>query len=255
MNNETKETPGYYAILIPQVRYDKNLKPMEKILYAELTALSNKNGYSHASNSYFAELYDCDKATISRYISNLEKYGYIKTEIIRDEKNAITERKIYICTDKIVNANDEKIITPNNKKVKTPNDKKVKENNTSKNNINNNNIIISHNEKTEVKKSTGKNSKAELFDYISEYTQNETLRKLLTSFLINLLKNTRGYTLEQWKIQLDNLSKYSCGNEQLAVEKVSNAFSAGYRQIVYPNELNNITQGSNQPGNFESRRF
>ena len=31
-----------------KIRYDRNLKPAEKILYGELTALSNKNGYCHA---------------------------------------------------------------------------------------------------------------------------------------------------------------------------------------------------------------
>ena len=52
------DNPSYYAILPANVRYDKNLKPMEKILYAEITALSNKNGYCSASNSYFAKLYE-----------------------------------------------------------------------------------------------------------------------------------------------------------------------------------------------------
>ena len=43
-----KNRANYYAIIPAKVRYDKNLKPAEKILYGELTALSNKNGYCHA---------------------------------------------------------------------------------------------------------------------------------------------------------------------------------------------------------------
>ena len=40
MNNN----PTYYAVLPADVRYDTNLSPQEKILYAEITALSNKEG-------------------------------------------------------------------------------------------------------------------------------------------------------------------------------------------------------------------
>ncbi|HCB4374975.1 TPA: helix-turn-helix domain-containing protein, partial [Salmonella enterica] len=53
-----KEQPNYYSIIPAHVRYDKELKPMEVIMYGELTALSNKYGYSYASNNYFAELYN-----------------------------------------------------------------------------------------------------------------------------------------------------------------------------------------------------
>ena len=46
-----KEQPNYYSIIPAHVRYDKELKPMEVIMYGELTALSNKYGYSYASNN------------------------------------------------------------------------------------------------------------------------------------------------------------------------------------------------------------
>ena len=51
---EEKNTPNYFGILPANVRYDKRLKPMEKILYTEITALANKKGYCYATNSYFA---------------------------------------------------------------------------------------------------------------------------------------------------------------------------------------------------------
>ena len=54
---EEKNTPNYFGILPANVRYDKRLKPMEKILYTEITALSNAKGYCYATNSYFAKLY------------------------------------------------------------------------------------------------------------------------------------------------------------------------------------------------------
>lgn len=100
------ERPGYYGILPASVRYDKNLKPMEKIMYSELTALSNKNGYCNATNSYFAELYEVGKNTVSLWISDLEKAGYIKTKLIYEAgtKN-IKRRRIYI-SDPITKNND-----------------------------------------------------------------------------------------------------------------------------------------------------
>ncbi|MGV3013247.1 helix-turn-helix domain-containing protein [Staphylococcus epidermidis] len=91
-----KEKPNYYSIIPAHVRYDKELKPMEVIMYGELTALSNKYGYSYASNNYFAELYNVHKKTVSTWISNLKEKGYIDTVVIRDENMTVTERRIYI---------------------------------------------------------------------------------------------------------------------------------------------------------------
>ena len=75
------EKPSYFAVIPASVRYDKRLKPIERLLFGEITCLTNKDGYCFASSSYFAELYDTQRETISRYISNLAKYGYIKIEI------------------------------------------------------------------------------------------------------------------------------------------------------------------------------
>ncbi|MGM8203488.1 DnaD domain protein [Escherichia coli] len=91
-----KEQPNYYSIIPAHVRYDKELKPMEIIMYGELTALSNKYGYSYASNNYFAELYNVHKKTVSTWISHLKEKGYIDTVVIRDENMTVTERRIYI---------------------------------------------------------------------------------------------------------------------------------------------------------------
>ena len=73
-----KERPNYYAILSAEVRYDNRLKPNVKLLYAELTALCNMNKECYASNKYFSDLYNKSKGTISGWISDLVKYGYIK---------------------------------------------------------------------------------------------------------------------------------------------------------------------------------
>ncbi len=87
--------PNYYAILPADVRYDKELKPMERILYAEITALANVKGYCYANNSYFANLYNVNKKTVSNWINNLIKNGYLKSEIIKEGKT-VKERRLYI---------------------------------------------------------------------------------------------------------------------------------------------------------------
>jgi len=69
--------PSYYAIIPANVRYDKRLKANEKLMYGEITALSNKDGFCSATNSYFAKLYDVSQASVSSWISNLIKCGYI----------------------------------------------------------------------------------------------------------------------------------------------------------------------------------
>lgn len=91
-----KERPNYYAIIPAAVRYDTNLKSAEKLLYGEITALTNKNGYCYAQNKYFADLYNVTLISVSRWISHLQELGYIKTDVIRNENKEIISRNIYI---------------------------------------------------------------------------------------------------------------------------------------------------------------
>ena len=95
MNEESKN--NYYAIIPATVRYNKDLKPNEKLLYGEITALANSKGFCFASNRYFAELYKVTIHTVSQWISHLEKLGYVNIELIKDNKKEIKERRIYIC--------------------------------------------------------------------------------------------------------------------------------------------------------------
>ena len=141
------ELPSYYSILTADVRYDRRLgKPNARELYSEITALSNKDGYCHASNGYFAKLYDVDNGTISRWISLLEECGYLQREIIYHEgTKQVKERRLYPISTPI----GRKRNTPPQKNQggvgasnNTPIGRKRKENNTSINttskNINNN---------------------------------------------------------------------------------------------------------------------
>ena len=116
------DKPNYYAIIPAEVRYS-NLKPNAKLLYGEITALSGKLGYCYATNNYFAELYGVSKNTISSWISDLKKLGFINVIVERNAKKQIIKRCIGIT-----------------KKMDSPIHKKMKGNNTSNNNTSNINI-------------------------------------------------------------------------------------------------------------------
>ena len=117
------EKPSYYSIITADVRYDERLKPNEKLLYSEITALSNKYGYCTATNSYFSKLYRADKSTVSRWVSHLEKCGYVHVEQTRDGKR-IVQRKIYPVATPLLT----KKSIPYAQKDQYPIDKKVKGN-------------------------------------------------------------------------------------------------------------------------------
>ncbi|PTF90364.1 helix-turn-helix domain-containing protein [Staphylococcus chromogenes] len=142
------DQPSYYSIITANVRYDNRLTDSEKLLFAEITSLSNKYGYCTASNGYFAKLYNVVKETISRRISNLNKYGYLNIEIIK-EGNEVKQRKMYPLTQSSIPI-DAKINTPIDNSVNTPIDANVKENNTSNNNTRLNITSINNNSATDV---------------------------------------------------------------------------------------------------------
>ena len=96
-----EEKPNYYAIIPASVRYDENLKANEKLLYGEITALANKNGYCWSSNKYFAELYNVDTATISRWINSLIDCDYLDVSYEKDNTRLLTIKSIAI--DKKIN--------------------------------------------------------------------------------------------------------------------------------------------------------
>lgn len=103
-------------------------------MYGEITALTNRNGYCFATNKYFAELYNVTIETISRWISHLQRLGFIKVEIIKSDKNEILERRIFIIDNSSNNAFLSNTYCQNNQypyrqNNQYPIDEKVKENN------------------------------------------------------------------------------------------------------------------------------
>lgn len=91
MNEENKVS--YYAIIPANVRYDPELTEKAKLLYGEITCLSNKEGYCFATNNYFANLYNCTTRAIQNAISKLQERGYINV-VIEDNY----QRKIFMAS-------------------------------------------------------------------------------------------------------------------------------------------------------------
>ena len=184
------EQPSYYSILTANVRYDKELKANEKLLFSEITALSNRNGYCHANNNYFANLYNVSKTSISNWINHLKERGYLKVEMIKDGKE-IKERRLFPISTPI----KEKFNTPSKnlyegikEKFNTPIKENFKENNTSINNTSTNNTSAG----------TQSASSENPFDLIHEYHINANEGDHLSVFLNAI--NQLGAPLVCWAI-------------------------------------------------------
>lgn len=88
---------NYYAVLPANVRYDKKLTPNAKLLYCEITALSNERGYCWGSNTYFAEFFGASESTVLRWINALIKAGYLWREIrYAEDGKTVLERRLTI---------------------------------------------------------------------------------------------------------------------------------------------------------------
>ncbi len=91
MINE-KPKPSFWAIIPATVRYDEVVGSTAKLLFAEMTALSNQEGYCWASNQYFADLFKISVTQVSRLVGTLEDRKFIKTFVDNKLGN---KRKIY----------------------------------------------------------------------------------------------------------------------------------------------------------------
>jgi hypothetical protein len=88
------EKPNYYAVIPADVRYSKKLNPMERLLYAEITCLTNFKGYCWASNAYFGKLFDRNPKSISRNLQNLSLHKFIKIYLVKNDAKNVDQRMI-----------------------------------------------------------------------------------------------------------------------------------------------------------------
>ena len=96
--------------MIPaQVRYAADLPPGAKILYAEISSLTDARGYCFASNEYFADLYGASIRTIQRYLTALQNGGFIR---IQDGAGGSEQRKIFAGINPIADTHDKIVMAP-----------------------------------------------------------------------------------------------------------------------------------------------
>ncbi|WKN43283.1 helix-turn-helix domain-containing protein [Tunicatimonas pelagia] len=86
--------PIYHTNLPATVRFDARLSPYARLLYGDIKALCDQQGYCWASNRYLASLYGVKAKVASRWIQQLRKYGYLKIAI-----QAGNQRKIFVQSD------------------------------------------------------------------------------------------------------------------------------------------------------------
>ena len=90
--DEQKQKPGYWAVIPAAVRYDEKLTPNAKLLYAEISSLTDGTGYCFASNAYFQALFSLSERTIQNLLRALQLRGYIR---IQDGDGGRARRKIF----------------------------------------------------------------------------------------------------------------------------------------------------------------
>lgn len=91
--SEKIERPAYWAVIPADVRYDDKIPPNAKLLYGEISALCNAEGYCWARNEYFAQLFGFSVDTVSRLVAALRHAGYLELEMVKTPSGS--ERRIY----------------------------------------------------------------------------------------------------------------------------------------------------------------
>lgn len=188
-----QEKPNYYAIIPADVRYDNELKDKAKLLYGEITSLSDKYGYCYASNKYFAELYGVTVTTISLLIKNLVEKGYIESEIkYKEGSKEILNRYLKI--------------------IKGGYLKKVKDNNININNTSNN--IYNNNIYDFIEENFGRTLNPLEYEEISTWEDNE-----LTRYAIKEAILSGKYNIKYISVVLNSYKKNSITTVQQAQEE------------------------------------
>jgi len=209
---------SYYAIIPATVRYDKNLPDGAKLLYGEITALCNQEGFCWASNQYFADLYGKSKNTISRWIALLEKLGYIIRNIrYKTDSKEVDARCITICDTPQQKCSDPppKIEDTSPQILGEPPSKNGEDNNT----VNNTNNIPPI---------SPKGKKVALTTLIEEYTQNPELRDALLGFIEMRSRGKSSFTERALKLNLSTLTKLG-PSEESRIKIVNRSVERGWK--------------------------
>lgn len=96
-NEKRISCEGGFGIMPHRLRRAENININAKFLFLALIELQHEKGYCYASNKYLAsqELNGVSVRSIQNWLNELEENGWIKTEIIRGDKNEVIQRRIY----------------------------------------------------------------------------------------------------------------------------------------------------------------
>lgn len=205
--------PSYYAIIPANVRYDKEITPNAKLLYGEITSLCNDEGICWATNDYFAQLYNVSKVTVSKWVNELFKKGYINSEIVyKDGSKQILDRYLRIVND------------PIKEKFNTPIEEKFKDNNTSMNN-------------TSRIKENKKESSPEDFNFT------EKVKSMIYTWLGYKKEKGQTYKPTGLKTLLNNLLKWQNEyGEDYVVQAIDSSITSNYAGIFPAKKQVNFNQ-------------
>lgn len=232
---EQEQTKAYYAIIPANVRYDKDLPPNAKLLYGEITALTNDKGYCWATNEYFSNLYNVSSRTIINWINSLVNKEYLIKDIIyKDGSKQIVDRYLRLPpSEKNFTTSRKNLHDPSEKNFTTPSEKNFTHNNTITNNTINNiykDIIDYLNNKAKTK---------------YQSTSNATKRH------IDARLNEK-YTFEDFKKVIDNKCNEWIGTEFEKFLRPETLFGTKFES--YLNQKNNITEKKPQ-ANIRTRDY
>lgn len=267
---------NYFAIIPAPVRYDKNVSPNAKLLYGEITSLTNEKGYCWASNNYFADLYQVSKNSISTWISQLQKAGHITVDLIyKPGTKEIQNRYIRITgkgiQENLVGGIQENLVGYPRKLgggIQENLDVNNKSNNTYENaskdaasskdsptpiiKVNKKDSTISPKEKKPL--SPKQQKKVEdimtMRSMTNAYTENTSIRRKLNEYFEWRL--SRGLQPNQWKLILDDLREYAGEDAEIAKEKINSAIASGFMQIISLWEKDKKTKDKKTKAKFDN---
>lgn len=255
MNEENKI--GYYAIIPATVLFDKKLKASEKLMYAAITVLSNKEGYCFASNAYLGKLFDVADHTASIWVNSLKRSGFVDVQILYDAKGNFVQRRIYPNDRPYVINNTYPYVTKNTEGMSQI----VKDNNISINKIDRlfNYIINKENEFPEEFRNTNFNEIEKLLEryemkYTSEvleYISNSNLEKIKNIVYAVCLIAKDNLQHLNYKVSRDKLLKiYNDCKEKEEIYKGSKNEIENFMNYYYKSIVNELTKENKSPSFF-----
>jgi hypothetical protein len=220
------DKPSYYGIIPATIRYDSNLSNSQKIFFSEITALSNKDGYCWASNSYFAKLYNVDSSTISRWVKGLADNNYISVKYEKDGKQ-VKKRIIIPRVDPM-----QGVLQKSQGGIENMQGgycKKRKGNSTSNNNTSKNNSAPARN-KSPLSYSVEETDLASIEDIKNSKSHRELLVKCWIPYI---RYHGKSITLYQQEVMIDEKSKWDL---DVLKRSIIHSIGEGWKTIVKPDD-------------------